>query len=139
MAIIGVIFVASIPTLLHYRQASMLKAAAEEVASALNRGRLLAVTQNRSVCFQVVANQYQYTYGCGGPVVAVPGADAAGFFRLANNNTIVLSNGGPSPVFDYLGTATTAGTLTVTYLGPTGAAAGTRNVMVSGPGRIQIQ
>jgi Tfp pilus assembly protein FimT len=137
MAIIGVTAVVSIPTLITYQQASALKAAADEVASALSRARTLAVAENRSVCFQVNANRYQYTYGCGGAAVSLPGADANGFFRLANN--AVITNGGASPVFDYLGAAPTAGTLTVTYVSPGGALGAQRTVVVSGSGRIQIQ
>jgi prepilin-type N-terminal cleavage/methylation domain-containing protein len=137
MAIIGVIAAISIPNLITYYQTSTLKAGAEELATALNRGRQLAITQNRSICFQVVGNQYQYTYGCGGPVVWLPGAGAGGFFTLANN--VLIANGGVNPVFNYLGAATTAGTLTVTYVNQSGTPGASRNVVVSASGRIQIQ
>jgi prepilin-type N-terminal cleavage/methylation domain-containing protein len=137
LAIVGVVAAISIPVMVNYSQASTMRAAAEEVSTALNRARQLAVSQNRSVCFRVVGNQYQYTYGCAGAVVFLPGADGNGFFTLANN--VLLTNGGVNPVFDYLGAAPTPGTLTVTYVTPAGAQGVQRNIVVMGSGRVQIQ
>jgi hypothetical protein len=102
----------------------------------LNRARELSIAQNRYVCFQAAGNQYRYTYGCGGPAVVLPDADADGFFRLADN--AIVTSSGVNPVFDYLGAAPTPATLTVTYVG-TDTQSVERNVVVSRSGRIQVQ
>ena len=141
MAIIGVITAISIPNLITYYQASTLKAAAQELASALNRARQLAITQNRNVCVQIVGNQYRYMVGTdincnGGTIWQGLGTGAGGFFRLANNANLATN---ANPVFNYLGAAATAGTLTVTYVNQSGQIGLSRNVVVSVSGRIQIQ
>jgi prepilin-type N-terminal cleavage/methylation domain-containing protein len=140
VAILGVVAVVSIPTLINYFQASTLKAGAEELAAALNRGRQLAITQNRNVCVEVSANQYRYRVGTdiacnGGTVWEGPGAGPNGFFRLANNVNLTANS---NPVFTYLGAATGA-TLTVTYVTQSGDTGRSRNVVVAASGRIQIQ
>lgn len=140
IAILGIIAVVSVPTLITYFQASTLKASAEELAAALNRGRQLAITQNRNVCVEVSANQYRYRVGTdincsGGTVWQGPGAGTNGFFRLANNVNLTANS---NPVFTYLGAATGA-TLTVTYVDQSGGTGQSKNVVVAASGRIQIQ
>lgn len=137
LAIVGGIAAVSVPMLLNSYQPSPMEAAVEEVAAALYRGRQLSIANNRHVCFQAAGNQYQYAYGCGGPAIVLPGADASGVFRLANN--AIITNGGVNPVFDYLGAAPTPATLTVTYVGPGGAESVQRSVVISRSGRIQAQ
>jgi prepilin-type N-terminal cleavage/methylation domain-containing protein len=143
VAIVGIIAAISIPSLITYFQASTLKGGTEEVSAALNLARQLAITQNRSVCFQVVGNQYRYLPGaCAGAPLTVPGRDANGFFRLSNN--VQLTQVAPvppaiGPVFNSLGAATTAATLTVTYVNQAGTPGASRNVTVAASGRILIQ
>lgn len=135
MAILGIIALLSIPSLISYWRAATVKAAAEELAAGLNRGRQLAVSRNQSVCAEVVGNQYRYRInGCAGAIWTGPGSDTNGLFTLANNVTLSV-NPAPGPAFDYLGAATPGATFTVTDL-QSGLA---RNVVVSVSGRVQIQ
>ena len=138
MAIVGLIAITSTPWLITYWSSATLRAAAEELAAGLNRGRQLAIAQGRSVCVEIVSGQYRYRTsppGGGSACTSVdiwsgPGAGANGFFRLANNVTFTAN---ANPVFDYLGAATGA-TFTVTP--PQGAT--TLKVVVSVSGRVQI-
>ena len=133
MAILGVVAATSTPWLITYWRSATLRAAAEELAAGLNRGRQLAISQNQSVCIEVVGGQYRYRLnGCGGTISTGPGTDANGFYRLANN--VTLGTPANNPVFTYLGAATGA-TLTVTK----SQGGATRNVVVSVSGRVQIQ
>ena len=133
MAITGVIAAASLPTLVTYWRSATTRAAAQELASGLNRARQLAISQNQSICVQVTESKYRYLVGgCSGSAWTGPGATSTGFFPMTNNVT-VSSNA--NPVFDYLGAAAPAATFTVTN--PNGG--GTRTVAVSATGRVQIQ
>lgn len=136
MAIMGLVAATSTPWLITYWRSATLRAAAEELAAGLNRGRQLAIAQGQRACIEVVDSQYRYWIhpaGCAGTADAIwkgPGADANGFFRLANNVTFTAN---ANPVFDYLGAATGA-TLTVTN--PPDATI--LKVVVSVSGRVQI-
>ena len=67
MAIIGIITATSTPWMITYWRSATLRAAAEELASGLNRARQLAIAQNQSVCVEVVTGQYRSRLnGCGG-------------------------------------------------------------------------
>ena len=133
MAIISIVTVAAVPSLITYQRAATAKAAAEELAAGLNRGRHLAIARNQSVCVEVVGIQYRYRVGgCGGAIWTGPGATANGFFTLANNVTIATN---ANPVFDFVGAAAPGATFTVTN--PQGGTP--RSVAVSGSGRVQIQ
>jgi prepilin-type N-terminal cleavage/methylation domain-containing protein len=131
MAIISVVTVTATPFLITYWRAATAKAAAQELAAGLNRGRHLAIAQNQSVCVEVVGIQYRYRIGgCGGVIWIGPGAGANGFFTLANNVTLATN---ANPVFDYLGAA---GGAALTVTNPLGGA--TLNVVVSVSGRVRI-
>jgi len=131
MAIIGIVAAASTPWLITYWRSATLKAAAEELAAGLNRARQLAISQNQSVCVQVVGTRYRYRLnGCGGTIWTGPGTDATGLYRLANDVTLATN---ANPVFDYLGAATGA---TFTVRPPQGSA--TLKVVVSVSGRVQV-
>ena len=139
IAILALATAISMPSLLTYWSSATLRAAAEELAAGLNRGRQLAIAQGRSVCVEIVSGQYRYRTsppGGGSACTSVdiwsgPGAGANGFFRLANN---VAFTANANPVFDYLGAATPGATFTVTP--PQGSA--TLKVVVSVSGRVQI-
>jgi Tfp pilus assembly protein FimT len=131
MAIIGLVAAASAPWLITYWRSATLKAAAEELAAGLNRARQLAISQNRSVCIEVVGTRYRYRInGCGGTIWTEPGTDANGLYGLANDVTLATN---ANPVFDYLGAATGA---TFTVTNPPDATL--LKVVVSVSGRVQI-
>ena len=138
MAILGIVAATSVPWLISYWQSATLRAAAEELAAGLNRGRQLAIVQGQRVCVEVVGNRYRYRLSpaggnaCAGTPWTGPGSDLTGFFGLANNIGLTTN---ANPVFDYLGAANPGATLTVTN--PQGGS--TRNVAVSVSGRVQIQ
>ena len=133
MAISGLIVATSTPWMITYWRSATTRAAAQELAAGLNRGRQLAISLNQSVCIEVAATRYRYrTGGCTGTIWTGLGTGANGVFPMANNVT-VASNA--NPVFDYLGAATPAATFTVTN--PQGG--GTRTVVVAASGRVQIQ
>jgi prepilin-type N-terminal cleavage/methylation domain-containing protein len=137
IGIVGVIAAVSIPSLITYFQASTLKGGAEEVVGALNVARQLAITQNRSICFEVVGNQYRYRQtNCTGTIWMGPGSGDNGFFRLSNSVQLATN---ANPIFDYLGSATTAATLTITYVNQAGTPGECRNIAVAASGRIQVQ
>jgi type II secretion system protein H len=133
MAIIGLMAAATTPWLVTYWRSATLRAAAEELAAGLNRGRQLAISQSQRVCVEVAGNRYRFRLpSCGGAPWTGPGTDLTGFFSMANNVGLTTN---ANPVFDYLGAANPGATLTVTN--PQGGA--TRNVVVSVSGRVQIQ
>jgi len=133
MAILGIIAATSTPWMITYWRSATLRAAAEELTAGLNRARHLAISQNQSVCVEVTGGQYRFRVGgCGAAFWTGAGTGTNGFFALANRVTVAAN---ANPVFDYLGAATPAATLTVTN--PQGGA--TRNVVVSASGRVQIQ
>lgn len=132
LAIVGLIALVSLPTLLSYGQAAAVKAGAEELVGALHRGRSLAITRNQNVCVEVAnGNQYRYWLGTclGGAVWNGLGADPNGFFTVANNVTLATD---ANPVFNRLGAASTAATLTVTDAGGL-----TRTVIVAASGQVR--
>jgi Tfp pilus assembly protein FimT len=133
MAITGIIAATSVPWLITYWRSATTRAAAQELAAGLNRARQMAISQNQSVCVEVVGAQYRYRLGgCAGAIWTGLGTPANGLFTLANN---VAVGSNANPVFDYLGAAVPAATFTVTN--PQGGP--TLNVVVSGAGRVQIQ
>lgn len=133
LAVIGVVALVSAPTLFSYWRAATAKAAAEELAAGLNRGRQLAVMQNQNVCVEVVGIRYRYRLGgCTGAVWTGPETDANGLMSLANNVTLATD---ANPVFSNMGAAAPGATMTVTNL----EGDVTLTVAVSGSGRVQIQ
>jgi len=137
IAIIALATAISMPSLFTYWRSATLRAAAEELAAGLNRGRQLAIAQGQRACIEVVNNQYRYwispAAACAAPATKWigPGTDANGFYRLSNNVTFTAN---ANPVFDYLGAAITGATLTVTN--PPDATI--LKVVVSVSGRVQI-
>jgi prepilin-type N-terminal cleavage/methylation domain-containing protein len=135
VAVIGIIFAVALPQFLTYYGSASATAGVQEMRTALYRAKQLAVTLRQSVCVTVTGGApptYQFRLGgCGGPVWVGDGTDAGGNFALQNG--VALSNGGASPIFTPLATASQAGTLTVT--GHNGAA---RVVTVTPSGRITV-
>jgi prepilin-type N-terminal cleavage/methylation domain-containing protein len=128
IAVIGILFALAIPFFVNYFQTATVKAGAQEMRTALNFARQLAITTRQNICVQTVTNRYQFRQGgCGGTAWTGPGTDSAGTFSLKNSVTVT---GGPV-TFTWLGAASPGGTMTVT--GPSGTPL---TVTVSAAGRI---
>lgn len=133
IGLVAILSALAVPNLLTYMQTSALSAAADELASVLNRGRALAITQNTTVCVQVTGTSVRFrTGGCAGTIWTGVGTAANGNIALTNGITV---SGATSAVFTNLGAASTTATYTVTN--PT--TAGTRSVIVAATGRVSIQ
>ena len=79
VGIIGIMTVLATPMFLSYYQGAQLRVAAEEVATFLNQGRQLAITQNGSICVHITSTAMHYHQGsCAGATWTGPGTDAAG-------------------------------------------------------------
>lgn len=130
MAVIGSLCVLSLPTFLSYYQSAQIRAAAVDVASQLNLGRQMAIQRNQSVCVSIgsTAPQY-YLGGCGGTLLF--GATTDSYGNEAGHDGVTLSTTA-NPVFNNLGAATPAATITVTQ--------GSRilHVTVSSAGRVTV-
>ena len=116
IAVIGIITAVSAPLFISYLQSAKLTAGTQELASILNRGRQLAISQNTNVCAVRVGDQVRFLTGvtaaCGGGVVWTgPGTDGNGFFTLAN--TVTINNATANVVFNQLGAAPTSGSYSV--------------------------
>lgn len=136
IAVIAILSAVAIPLFMTYLRSSNVSAGAQEMRTAMNRAKQLAITQRQPICVQPFGgNGYQFRQNtCLGalvPAATAPGADATGTFRLANDVTVTVSAGNVAPVFTPLGGATPAGQLRVT-----GRAGNFLTVTVSGTGRI---
>jgi type IV pilus assembly protein PilA len=135
VAVIGIVLAIALPQFFTYYGSASATAGVQEMRTALYRAKQLAITLRQSVCVTIAGGTpptYQFRLGgCGGPVWVGDGTDAGGNFALQNG--VALSNGGPSPIFTPLATASQAGSLTVT--GHNGAA---RVVTVTPSGHITL-
>ncbi|HEX9819310.1 MAG TPA: GspH/FimT family pseudopilin [Methylomirabilota bacterium] len=140
VAIAGIIMAVSVPTLWTYFRTAALRAGAEELVSALNSARQLAIRSNAIVCVTNDGTRMQYRMGtCGGTIWAGPSTDGAGNVTLVNGMQVAGTN---NLCYSYLGagTATPApcvnsGNFTVTN--PAGGATMTVTVATTGRARIQ--
>ncbi len=135
IAVIGILAAMTIPLMMTYVRSSTVRAGAQELRTGLNRAKQLAITLRQNVCVQPAGTGYQFRNTCPGgallPTANITGADSTGTFRLQNNVTV--TSGAPA-TFTPLGSATLAGTYTVTGPPPP---PNTLNVTVSVAGRIQ--
>jgi prepilin-type N-terminal cleavage/methylation domain-containing protein len=145
VAILAIITAIGVPVLLTYWQSATLTAGAQELASLLNRGRQLAISENTPVCVtfnevdpgtgQPSARVRFRVNGCPGVVGSVvwtgSGTDVNGFVPLANNVAVAA---GANVVFNQLGAATTPGTYTVRNP----ADGRTMTVTVASSGRVTV-
>jgi len=132
VGVIGIIMAASAPFFLSYLRTSALRTGAEEMVTVLNRARQLAIRDNSNMCVTNDGTRVQYHIAtCGGTVWTGPGTDVVGFIQLGNNITVAS---GQNVVFTYIGTATVAGTYTVTN--PQDSR--TMSVIVAPSGRVSI-
>lgn len=113
IAVVGVLFVMTIPFFVRYYQAAAARADVQQVITLFNQAREVAVKQNDKVCVTLPTNAQMVLRlsTCAGTVWTGPGTDGAGNINLPPGFTI-----GPltAVTFDYLGTATAATTYTMT-------------------------
>src|SRR3989442_2022225 len=89
VAVIGIITTVSAPAFVSYWRSATLKAGAQELATILNRGRSVAISQNTTVCVQQSVTKVQFlTGGCAGTVCTGPGTDGGGWCTLQNIFTL---------------------------------------------------
>jgi len=136
LAIAGVLAALVAPTLSSYARTSALQAAARELATSINLGRQIAISQNTTVCVEVatVMSIRLRTGGCGGTIWTGPGTDGSGAIRISDPSALHLSTTG-NVVFTSLGAASPAGTYTLTN--PVNN--GTRTVVVAATGRVSVR
>jgi prepilin-type N-terminal cleavage/methylation domain-containing protein len=133
IAVIAIVTAVSAPLFVSYMQGATVRAGAQELRTALNGAKQLAITLRQSICLQPTGGSaYQFRKAtCAGAVVSAteaPGADATGTFRLQNSVVLTVNT---APVFSPLGGAAPAGIFTVT-----GSTGNSLTVTVSSAGRI---
>lgn len=132
LAVIGALFSLSLPAFITYYQSAQVRGAAADVVAYVNQGRQLAIQLNCSVAVGITATAITYTKqgNCQIPGVWTgAGTNAAGNIPGPDGITLAAS---ATPVFNNLGAAAPAATLTVTH--------GTSrlSVLVSASGRVTI-
>jgi len=134
LALVGVLSVIATPTLVSYVKTSALEAGARELATVINLGRQVAISQNTAVCVELVGSNVRLRQGgCAGTVWTGPGTDGAGVIKLSDPSTLVSSTA--NVVFSNLGAASPAGTYTVARAGDDR----TRSVVVAATGRVSVR
>jgi prepilin-type N-terminal cleavage/methylation domain-containing protein len=134
MVIIGILSVLATPWLMGYWRAAIVQAGAQELATAINLGRQLAITRNTTACVQLSGtNILLRTGGCGGTIWTGPGTDGTGAIRLQSG--LQVSHIGPDVVFTNLGAASPGGLYRVTNP----ADGRLRMVVVAPSGRVSLQ
>jgi prepilin-type N-terminal cleavage/methylation domain-containing protein len=113
IALIGILFVMTVPFFLSYYQAAAARANVQEVITLFNQARELAIRQNDIVCVNMpTTTQMAFLLSsCAGTAWTGAGTDAAGKINLPQGFTI-----GPltNVTFNYLGAAGAATTYTMT-------------------------
>jgi Tfp pilus assembly protein FimT len=113
IAVVGVLFVMTVPFFLRYYQAAAARADVQQVITLFNQARELAVKQNNPVCVTLPTNTQMVLRlnTCAGIIWTGAGTDGAGNINLPQGFTI----GPPNTVtFNYLGAAGAATTYTMT-------------------------
>lgn len=112
-AVVGILFVMTVPFFLSYYRTAAIKAGSQQIIVLLNQARELAVKQNDNVCVQLPSNTRMQLRvgGCAGTVWIGPGTDAAGNISLPQGFLLAPPN---DIVFSYLGAALPATTYTLT-------------------------
>ena len=142
VAIIGVIMAVSAPAMWTYFRAAAMRAGAEELVTALNSARELAIRSNTTVCVTNDNVRLQYRLGnCNtGTIWTGPGTDAQGWVTLANN--LQVNSTPPTLCYNYLGAGvpTPANCFSQAAFTITNPAGGqTMTVQVAATGRARIQ
>ena len=132
LAVIGVLFSLSLPAFITYYQSAQLRGAAADVAAYVNQGRQLAIQLNCSVSVVTNPTAIQYIQGGNCPAPGVwkgSGTDAGGNIPVPDGITLAA---GATPIFNNLGAAAPAATLTVTH------GSSSLSVLVSASGRVTV-
>ena len=113
IAVVGVLFVMSVPSFVRYYQAAAARANVQQVITLFNQARELAVRQNDIVCVTMPSTTQMALRlsDCAGTVWTGPGTDGAGIINLPQGFTIGPLN---NVTFNYLGAAGAAITYTMT-------------------------
>jgi len=134
VAVIGIMAAIAIPFFATYWRSAAVRAGTQEMRTALQQAKQLAITRRQNICVQPVAVPfpgYQFQRNApGGAAIVMPGTDGTGTFRLQNTATVGLISPGP-PCFTPLGAAAPAGGFQVT-----GPAGNFLTINVSAAGRI---
>jgi Tfp pilus assembly protein FimT len=135
LALVGTLSVLVAPALVSYAKASAMEAGARELATVINLGRQVAISQNTAVCVEIVGTSVRLRQGgCAGTAWTGPGTDGAGVIKLSDPGTLVVSSTA-NVVFSNLGAASPAGTYTVARAGDDR----TRTVVVAATGRVSVR
>lgn len=113
IAVVGVLFVMTVPFFVRYYQAAAARADVQQVITLFNQARGLAVRQNDTVCVTMPSSTQMVLRlsDCAGTVWTGPGTDGAGNINLPQGFTIGPLN---NVTFNYLGAAGAAATYTMT-------------------------
>ncbi len=113
IAVVGVLFVMTVPFFISYYQAAAARADVQQVMTLFNQARELAIRQNNTVCVTLPNNgQMVILQGsCAGAAWTGAGTDVAGNINLPQGFTISPLN---NVTFNYLGAAGAATTYTMT-------------------------
>jgi Tfp pilus assembly protein FimT len=113
IAVVGVLFVITVPFFISYYQAAAARANVQQVITLFNQARELAIRQNNPVCVTLPSNgQMVLLQGsCAGAAWTGAGTDVAGNINLPQGFTVAPLN---SVTFNYLGAAGAATTYTMT-------------------------
>ncbi len=132
LAVIGVLFSLSLPAFISYYQSAQVRGAAAEIVAYVNQGRQLAIQLNCSVAVQIAPTTITYTRQANCQVPGVwtgAGTNAAGNIPAPAGITLAAT---ATPVFNNLGAAAPAATLTVTH------GSSSLSVLVSASGRVVV-
>jgi len=131
IAVVGVLFVMTVPFFVNYYQAAAARADVQQVITLFNQGRELAIKQNDLVCVSMPSNTRIVFLlgGCAGTAWIGAGTDGAGNVSLPQGFTIGPLN---NVTFNYLGAVGAATTYTMTN-STTGA---TRTISIALTGRV---
>ena len=133
LAVVGALLSLSLPAFLTYYQSAQVRGAAADVAAYVNQGRQLAIQLNCSVAVGITATAITYTKqgncGSNAGVWIGAGTNAAGNIPAPDGITLATN---ATPVFNNLGAAAPAATLTVTH------GTSSLRVLVSASGRVTI-
>jgi len=132
LAVVGALFSLSLPAFISYYQSAQVRGAAADVAAYVNQGRQLAIQLNCSVSVVTNPTAIQYIQGGNCPAPGVwkgSGTDAGGNIPVPDGITLAA---GATPIFNNLGAAAPAATLTVTH------GSSSLSVLVSASGRVTV-
>ena len=132
LGVVGALFSLSLPAFIAYYQSAQARGAAADVAAYVNQGRQLAIQLNCSIAVQISATTITYRRQANCQVPGVwtgAGTNAAGNIPVPPGITLAAS---ATPIFNNLGAAAPAATLTVTH------GISTLSVLVSASGRVTV-